>query len=432
MALLDDLAPASAYVWLRAVTLALALATLSWATGVWRCYPPPTAIGLASAPRWPAWVAFLAGVWTVTGFTQERPQQASYIMYPLAGALFALVLDPHGCTQLKRAQVAMIACATALATSIWVHLHQGWLLALGCLILTAALSLQRWKSLATTLPIAVAVAAIMAATTNPWGSEALAAARRLAAASSSLVEWQPTSLVSVPGAGVIALAVGFTVVWVRGPRTYPEIVVVLLLFVTAATAARGIAPAVLLAAPLLARHAGPPTVPSLAAQAACGAAVTIAITGVVNAPSAHNWEPTPAPSTSAAATITQSNDQQETVARLAAAAVCQVSQPRIVIATSYNDSGAALFGAQRSPCAHRHHIYVAIDGRADRYGADLIQRWLAVTRTQGDWWITWAEAAPTVAIVRRDSPLIAPLTAAGWRVVDDTSVEFVVITEVRR
>ena len=257
MAVLEQFAPGTSYIWLRAFTLAVALIILSWATGVWTQRAP--GIGAEILPRWPAWVAFLAGVWTVTGFTQERPQQISYLLYPLAGALIAAVLDPTGIAGRNRVESAAIVGAAAAVTLLWVQLHQGWLLALGGVTLATILTLRPGRAPATALLLLGVVA--MTAATNPWGLAAPHAAQQLAAASTDLVEWQPAALFSIPGAGAISLIVGFSAVWVRGPRRIPEILVVLFLLVTAATAARGIAPAVLLAAPILARHAGPPRAP---------------------------------------------------------------------------------------------------------------------------------------------------------------------------
>ena len=411
MSLLDQHLPVTSYLWWRALTLALALITLSWATGVWSAGVSATTPTSSAIRRWPAWVAFLAGVWTVTGFTQERPQQISYICYPLAGALIAQVLRPAECTRLDRLTVCTIIGATALTTFLWVQFHQGWLLACGCLVLAIMLGLRHLRA-AWFLVLTLGVVALAAAS-NPWGFAAPAAARHLAASSSALVEWQPTSLISLPAAGLATLLVGFVAVWVSGPRITAEIVIVLVLLVSAATAARGIAPAVLLAAPILSRHAGSPVAPPLKTQVTClaalfGTAVWVS-SGLGPAASDH---------------VT---DRQASVARLAAAAICQAPTAHVTIATAYHDSGAALYGARRSPCASKHQINVVLDGRADRNGATAISRWLAVELAHEGWWSTWTTVAPTMAILPRDSPLLAPLSAHGWRIVDDTSVDLVVI-----
>jgi len=96
---------------------------------------------------------------------------------------------------------------------------------------------------------------------------------------------------------------------------------------------------------------------------------------------------------------------QRLIARLATT----TSDQRVI--TSYNVSGATLLLGGGPP-----HVRVAIDGRADRYGADYIRDYQSVLVAAAPGWTTLLDRlAPTSALLREDEPLWSALvTQRGW------------------
>ena len=90
-------------------------------------------------------------------------------------------------------------------------------------------------------------------------------------------------------------------------------------------------------------------------------------------------------------------------------------EPQRVL-NAYNIAGPLLwFGGGPS------HVTVGIDGRADRYGAEYIERYqLDLIAARPDWEELFAELDPDSALLHDDDPLVEALVGTkGWVVVGD-------------
>lgn len=381
---------------IRAVSLGLVLLCAAWACRLWM----PNPVGVAP------WVAFATSAYTAMGIAQERPQQVSLLAYPAVGVLLAVVAQGRLAT-MPATRFRGVVCATAVGVGLWTLWHQGWQLAVGSLVVACALApggaYRRRGAL---------VAATCVAIATPVAWRAIEQTSDLSTMSAVLVEWQPVGLMSAPGAGAVVLIVAFvSVAVVRRRPTVAEVAVLTGLSLTAAWAARGIAPAVLLGAPMLARWSPlssarfdvrwPVWAVPGATVAACLPAGWIAVSSAM--PSAA-----------------------DEVAADAAMVSCSTAAHQ-VIATRYEDSGAALVGARRSGCHHAESTRVVLDGRADRYGLAGVLRWQRALAAAPDWKDTLTAAGVTAAILPPESPLAGVLRAEGWRVVDDRGMRLVLM-----
>ena len=94
--------------------------------------PAPTTAGFPRLTRtrqtW-ALIGFLCGAWVLMGFAQERPQQVSFIAFPLVGLLVARMFHPGWLDGLTRARMWCLVAVILTTGSFWAQCHQGWLLA---------------------------------------------------------------------------------------------------------------------------------------------------------------------------------------------------------------------------------------------------------------------------------------------------------------
>jgi len=332
--------------------------------------------------------ASVCGLAVIVGFTQERP--ASMVMFlvtPAGWCIGWMSLHPR---QHMRWGVLLLAAGIGAA---WIALHPSWLMAAAVLI--AGLLGRAWYQ----RQAVVAAAAIgVMALTLIIPQRNVQAAVEVAHAAQPLVEWQRTRIESVavlPALTVALLLIGYFI----SRREFPVPALLLIAGVLTAfstVAWRHVAPATLLGIGVLiavldsnARHTLSPRLPrTLVAMVGC----------VLLAAGAAAWRLPP---------WSASDD----VAELAGVAVC-VSNDPVVIAAHYDDNGAALFGARRSGCTGAAQSRVALDGRADRYGAELIVAWQhEVTGSGGP---LLSSASPTHALVRADAALVPHLLAADW------------------
>lgn len=395
----------------RAGTSALAAAALAAVTRPW------AGGGLAvTACRW--W-AFGWGCLVVLGFTQERPAQVGLVFMPLAGMLAAWWAANSPLT--RRGWVAL-TCAAVAAGLVWALSHQSWLLAWVVLVTAVTLSPRPAGTRATAMGfLAVVMAGSWWALGPPWQ------AITTAGAAASLVEWQPTEFLSIPGMPATALVVACAAAiahvflarsrqkWLPGDAS--RYATLLVLGVAGASAWRHVPVSVLAAAPVLVAHVqvhthaqsaltterSPHRVPLRSATATATAiGVPLALSVLV----AHGWAHLqPAEATDA-----------DRVAALAARHTCHVARPA-TIASHYNDAGPILAGSRSARCPHAKDMQVVIDGRADRYGADALSRWHDVINAEGwQWEQDWRDMDPDVAVLKTHAPLRHELRHRGWSV----------------
>jgi hypothetical protein len=345
-------------------------------------------------PRRTPWIGaavFATTVLPMSAFDQERPQLISFLM---------LVWLATACRTAARDHVAPNLCVVGGLTWLWANFHGYWSLAPVALVLTALAIVS--DSGRTGWPIArrcvyAAGVSVLAAALTPLGPGLVLTPLTVSDATRGVIaEWLPAKPAMPYAIGIDMLLLAIAVCWARSATHVPrgELLWIVVWSAFAFVAARNIAPAMLLIAPLVAdrleltygdQRQGP-LVPKWLLLTVAGlglAAVTLL-----------QYAATPV---------------DPTKPHAIAATLAAQSRP-IRVLNDYNVSGyLILFGGK--------HIKLAIDGRADRYGRPYIKRYTdAVAGT--DWRQLVAQLRPDVAVLPRRSPLVDELNGIGnWRIV---------------
>jgi hypothetical protein len=288
---------------------------------------------------------------------------------------------------------------------VWAQFHGGWVLVpLGLALAALARVVDHgWRDAVARRLVALAALCLLVACVSPSGWDNVTSVRRFAASTSAIIEWQVVRLwapESLPMLGMIVIAV---VGWSRG-RVRPtrgEVLLVLALAGFSFLAWRNLPSAALMLAPILtgslARALGDPDPVEVAATRGARTAIVLAALGA-------------AVGVVAATQVTLVVDPgvpQRLIALVR-------DQPGQRVLNDYDVSGPLLHFAGR-PLG----LQVAIDGRADRYGSDYIERYLELMRGTPGWEELVDELAPTSALLRSNSPLPGILQAQRkWVVVD--------------
>lgn len=333
-------------------------------------------------------VPFALAAASVVLVSQERPQQATLVG---AAALGGVLLDVLQTGKTPRWYVALPL------TTIWANLHGGWVLVPAVLGLGAvgrALDSglrDRSARRAGTL----AAAAVLAGMVTPAGLEGLTAAWRFREAAALILEWQPTQPTYSIGVLTVAMLALLGLGWARSalvPRS--ELLAALALAVLAWSAWRNVAPSLALLAPLVSSRlvaAWPPTSEreprwSRPVGLLMASAMTIGSLAGMQGQSHLPYSTRPV-------------DLSMAIAELPAGQK---------VLNDYNVAGLILFFG--GPTTR-----VAIDGRADLYGADYISDYFDLTDLQGNWRSLLASLDPTAALVLTDSALAYELAEIrGW------------------
>lgn len=359
----------------------------------------------------PALLAFLPGAFTLVLFAQERPQQLSFVLLPLLGWWWLRATTTG---------VAPRWWVVAALSAVWANTHGLWVMVPATLVLAVAgrfLDNGRHDPARRPLLIAASVS-LVAGCLTPLGVENLLTPLRFASAAGAIAEWQPTTVIAMGSAGLLASIGGLVVAWARG-RTRPsrsEILYPAVLAAMGLAAWRNVPVAVLMLAPLLAyrldaalRPSGPRQVPEALAKVAKPAAVVVAVAGLVLAGFAA----------AASTPLSPTNQPVQLVEKIAA-------RPGITrVLNGYNVSGLLLWGTR--PEAARGVVQVGIDGRADRYGSVAIERYVDMENGKNGWEETVRELAPDVALLPEDDVLASNLRAVGWRI-DGSEAGYVLLT----
>ncbi|MEI6621965.1 MAG: hypothetical protein WCP28_08670 [Actinomycetes bacterium] len=376
----------------RAVTTAVALGTL-----VWACFPRARTVPTRT---WSALVAFGLAVFTLLIFSQERPQQISFILLPLVGLWWL---------RATRDGVAPRWWAMLLLAAIWANCHGAWIMLPAALFLAAAGRLMdHGKSDPALRPLIYAfLASVVGGCVTPIGPLNLLSPVRFASTTDQITEWAPSNMIAVTTLGLTISAVLLAIAWARGKSTpgRGEILYGVLIVLFGSAAARNVTPAVLMLAPLVAwrlgiAFAGPRIGPApvelrkvAKPSVAVVAVIGLFMTGFLVAT-------TPI--------VTTETKPLDLVARIAAAPA-----PQRVL-NGYDISGLVLYYAR--PEVSRSLVRVGIDGRADRYGSAYINRYLDMERGRPGWEDTVSELNPTVALLPDRDALIPLLKARGWQI----------------
>jgi len=365
----------NAFVVLRCLTAAVTVAVLARTT-------------LAGRPRALAGLPFAVAAAAAISVSQERPQQATLVG---AAALGGVLL---GGLRGRLPRWWLLLPATLL----WANLHGGWVLvpaALG-LVWAGRLLDRGLRDALAWAALGRAAAACLAGSLTPAGPAGLLSVLRFSGSTEVIQEWMPTAAMSDIGYLTVAMLVLVLVAWARPGRVpRSEVLAVLALLVFAWTAWRNVAPALLMLAPLVAARlvAAFPAVgsrpePRWSAPLGVALAAGLLLAGLATVP---GRDPLP-----------RDRYPVELAARISALPEGQ----RVL--NDYNVAGLVL--ALGGPTTR-----VGIDGRADRYGGEYIERYTDATALRGDWEALLDQLAPTSALLQADSPLAHVLVAErGW------------------
>ena len=364
----------------RVVTAAIAIAVLAFTTLKGR------PVSLAGFP-------FLLAAGAVALISQERPQQFTLIG---AACLSGVLVRGLGPGLLPRWWIVLPA------TAIWANLHGGWILVPAILGMTTIGRLldHGWRDTCGRSAALMSVAALGLGVLTPARVDGITATLRFSRATSNLVEWGSTVPMSAAGFVTVLMLMLIAVAWSRpGKVPRSEVFSVLILLMFAWTAWRNMTPGVVLLAPLIAEsltrafpqlaHRQEPVWSKRAGVAAAGI-MTLAALGSIPGRAHLPTEQNPV----------------ELARRIAEL------EPGQHVLNDYNVAGLVLyFGGEGTR--------VAIDGRADRYGAEYINSHILLNDLKGNWEQRLKELAPTSALIKTDTALAFYLvTEKGWEVVD--------------
>jgi len=338
------------------------------------------------------WV-FAIGAIAVSLTAQERSQQLTFLLAPLVGWWMERIWREG---RLPRWWVVLPLVV------VWSNVHGGWvILPMGLAIAALARLIDHgvrdraawWSAL-------LAAGTVLSACIAPSGVDNVLAAPRFAAAAGRVLEWGPVALRDWSALPLVLLLPLVVVAWARGRArpTRGELVLVLLMLVFAFTAWRNVTPAVLMLAPIvvgiLARALGEED-PSREPQRLGRVVVVSGVVGAALSLGVVVLLPQPVVS--------------ESVPRGLMARIAASSAPQHVLNT-YDLSGPLLWFGGRPP-----HVLVAVDGRADRYGAGYIDRYFSTLAAAEGWESLFDELKPTAALLRTDEALSGVLVAQrGW------------------
>ena len=393
---LYELGGFNALILYRALTALAALAVLGLVT--LRGRP-------ARAAVWP----FALGGVAVAMASQERSQQLTYVLAPLVG-WWALRLWREG--RLPRWWAALPLVV------VWANFHGGWLILPMALVIAAVARAidHGLRDRAAWLAVGLAALCFPAAAISPAGLDNAFAFLRFSSATVSIAEWKHVIVWDWQGISLTLTALLVVVAWARGRArpTWGEVVLVLTLLAFGYQAWRSIAPTVLMLAPIvagiLARALGEPdpregTAPQPMHRVLVGAWIVAAVLAPVLA-------------------LTSPESEQPGIPVDAISTLADAPGPLRVLNT-YNLSGPILwYGGGPG------HLQLGVDGRADRYGAEWIQRYTEdLPNVAPGWEELLAELSPDVAVLSTTEPLSQVLVAQkGWvEVARDDEAETVVL-----
>lgn len=359
----------------------------------------------ARAAVWP----FALGSVAVAMASQERSQQLTYILAPLVG-WWALRLWREG--RLPRWWVVLPLVV------VWSNFHGGWLILPMALVIAAVARAidHGLRDRAAWLSVGLAALCFPAACIAPAGLGNAFAFLRFSSATVSIAEWKHVIVWDWQGISLTLTALIVVVAWARGRArpTWGEVVLVLALLAFGYQAWRSIAPAVLMLAPVVAgilaraldepdprTDQGPQPMHRVLVGAWIASIVLVPVVALTS------------PQT------TQPGIPVELISTLADA------PGPLKVLNTYNLSGPILwYGGGPG------HLVLGVDGRADMYGAEWIQRFTEDLPTvQPGWEDLLAEISPDVAVLSTTEPLSQVLVEQkGWvEVARDDEAETVLL-----
>jgi hypothetical protein len=335
-------------------------------------------------------VVFAIMVISLAPFFQARPQSISLVLLAWLGILCRNVL-----LERRAPNVPLFLCVVL----VWAQLHGLWILA--PLFIAGAAVLRLLDSRCaddlrfTGRAIGIAVLGLAAGCINPLGLRSLTLPFTLHGATSTISEWQPTTLMPYFTWGFFVLVAVQVSRWRHDGRNVPraELAWTGLLVVFAFMAFRNVPTAILLLGPVVAvrvSHPRPTPPTSRREQRALTAALAVLTLVVLGLDGVASTLGTAIP--------------HNAPTRLAAS--LDDGTPHRVL-DAYNTGGVVLaFGGPE--------VRVGIDGRADYYGGDYIQRYSDMIAMRGGWQRLFNKLNPDAAIIETKAPLSEWLRQHGW------------------
>lgn len=324
------------------------------------------------------------------GLVQERPQTISLLLLVWLARLTTRALQGR--------QPSVVG--VLVVTWVWANLHGLWVMvpvALGLVALCRALDHRRARVLAGEVRLPLAAAAVGALT--PAGPRLYSSSLEVAAAARGhITEWEAVDVTN-PFAWSLLVLVGLTAAaWARADRPVPraEVLFVLALTGYALVAYRNVVVSLLLMAPLIAgrlatsldarpSHVGPREARVL------GSLLAVALAATATGALVRAAVVDPVPDLIPRQLLSRLDERPGTVRVL----------------NDYNLGGAVV--ALAGP-----DVRVAVDGRADYYGAEFLESYNDLLATRPGWRLLLQELDPDVALLESDEPLVEALLDAGW------------------
>jgi hypothetical protein len=335
---------------------------------------------------------FTLGALAVTFTVQERSQQVTFLLAPLVG-WWAHRLWREG--RLPQWWIVLPL------TVVWANMHGGWVILPATLGLAAVARLldHGWRDRVGALGIVIAAAAGAASCISPSGFDNALAMVRFSSSTVLITEWQAVTPWNLAAAPLVLLTVTAVIAWARGVvrPSRGELLLVLALVLFGLVAWRDVTPAVLLLCPVVtgtvARAMGEAD-PTTERPRLARTALALGVLGAVIALTlSMRQDPVTDP-----AVPTHLIDQ-----------IAATSADQRVLNT-FNLSGPVLWFGGRPP-----KVTVAVDGRADRYGGDFINRYNNTLFARPGWEQQVDQLDPTAALLRTDEALAGVLVAQrGW------------------
>ncbi|MGB8649200.1 MAG: hypothetical protein WCD35_00925 [Mycobacteriales bacterium] len=304
------------------------------------------------------------------GYLRERPQAVSLVLCTW------LAVRCHAQLEGRTVGVPGVVAMTWL----WANLHGMWVLAPVALLASGVLGHRPRRAVALTL------AALVSAAVTPVGPHLLGQPFVIADRAQAIAEWAPVRPLSWQAGELVLMLTVLVAGWWKGLPGNALVFGAATLLV-AVTAARFVAPAAVLLAPLLADalhrllpdtgQTAPWLLPRLALAAGVGAAMVMLLAG---------------PSISGSVPVALTN---------------RLSQhPGARVLVDY-DVGGVVVGLAPD-------VRAAVDGRTEVYDPAFLQRYLSMTEGRGAWRDTLAALTPTAALVEARGPVAGWLLDHGW------------------
>jgi hypothetical protein len=288
----------------------------------------------------------------------------------------------------------------AVYTWVWANFHGYWVLVPGSLVLLAVCRLvDGLPRREAAWPALQAVVATGAACLTPIGVSAVTSVARFHAATTIISEWAYTSVGDVATWALLAVIAAIVVGWARGttPVRWGELTFTGAWVLFSLLAFRNTLPAIVTLAPLAARR----------------------LADVVRFPETERGVRERRLLTVAAATLALLGIALVGV-RIATTSAIPRSVPRQLIALlreqpgehrvldDYNHSGQVVgLGGPRTK--------VAVDGRADLYGATYLRNYVNMLGLGPHWARTLGRIPANYALIRHDAAIRVVLADRGWR-----------------